>query len=109
MMVRKTPSAMTKPTDVATNKRKVSPSIRPSLMVCACSATAISAGSATTAENPIAKPKLSKIGIEPRRANWLAKLFPTGKILSSNPCRNRATPTATTNKPNVIVHTSSGT
>ena len=79
--------------------RNTTPSIRPSLISSACSATAIRAGSATTAANPMAKPKVSSSPRAPRRVNWLARFLPTGNTLRSRPWRNRAIPTPTISRP----------
>jgi len=108
-MVRTTPSATTAPTDVATRRRRVNPSTRPALIVSAWLATAISAGSAITAEKPSANPNAISSGREPRFAKALERFLPIGKMPSSSPCRNRATPTTTTSRPATIDPRPSGT
>ena len=56
----------------------------------------------------MAKPKAISSGMEPRLANWLARRLPTGKMLSSRPCRKSATPTATISRPMAMLIPPSG-
>ena len=100
--VRTMPIATTTPTEVATRSLRVQLLTRPSLMVCACEATAISAGSATTAEKPSEKPNTISSTSEPFLANWFERFLPMGKMPSSSPCRNTATPTATIISPTTM-------